>query len=187
MPTIETISQAPVTLIESVTPLIDFLNLTYPSNGDGPHTGAKTYAVDDSRGGPPSDSGIDQILIGLCIDPAIDSAATSAIVTLLWKSGPDPVYSDDGIMISPFASPLHFALEKQTIAMHGKWQTFFFLSIGCWEGDTPAAADQIDLLVQYLNNKDNLVDVGPEERAIFGIYTKCNGVCQPERRQELTT
>ncbi len=99
-----------------------------------------------------------------------NQAATRAIKTLLWRSGSHALWTGSQFTeTDPYRTPLRFALLKRTFWVQEDWQWVRYLVIDHIdeEVDVEAGRRQIGLLVAYLRDTSNLVELGPDDLAMF--------------------
>ena len=150
-----------------VQPIVDFLNADYPSMIDDYYVGkfGQYGQVEEP---------FNEVAIDLNISDDTPESIKRVIATLLRRSGSNLLWSAVGpnhlaSEKDPHKTPLRFAIVKRAFHMetHLQWLVYLVVDHGGDEFDAEAAGKQVALLVEYLKEPANLVELGAEERAIF--------------------
>lgn len=158
---------SPKTLDQVVQPLVDFLNHNHRSPMDD-------YYINKFGQFGQLEEPANEVSIDLNIMPETPELTKRAFVTLLRKSGSNAMWCHVPFHGAPeeedlYKTPLRFAVVKRTFDMECHLHTLTYMVIDHIgdDFDAEAAERQIALLVGYLEDPQNLDDLGPEELAIF--------------------
>jgi hypothetical protein len=152
------------TIDEITEPLIGLLSAKFPVAGC-------PYFVIDIDTFDICTSDFEQAVIELPDGLTSDSIASSAIATLLWKSGSHSLWCGSRLSENdPYRHPLRFRYTKHSFWLedHFQWNRYLIVDhTGYEERDVEGAQRQVGLLVAYLSNPSNLVGLGPDDLAMF--------------------
>jgi hypothetical protein len=153
-----------ITIDELVAPLLELLNDQYPVD---PH---EQYLIPPFGQFGALEQNDNELSIELPDGILSNQLATRAIATLLWQSG-SPVLRTESRFTEtdPFRFPLRFAYLKRSFWLEGHWQWNRYLIIDHLDEqiDSQAAEQQIGLLTNYLRQPSNLVELKPDDLAMF--------------------
>lgn len=151
-------------LEQIVHPLVELLNRKYPTSANEEFAIPLLGQIGVLDGNP------DEISIELPDDLPNHDLAMRAIATLLQNSGSQAKWgaSTNADEIDQ-ENPLRFGLVKKVGWAGYFWAGGRYLVVDHLDDelDHEVAAKQVARLVELLDDHDNLIDLGPEERALF--------------------
>ncbi len=155
-----------ITIDELVNPLIELFNRHYPIAG-------QEYEVPPFGQFGVLEESPNEVAIELPDAIVSNQLATRAIATLLQRSASHSLRTGSEVIeiieTDPYRTPLRCALLKRSFWLDDHWQSNRYIIIDYlyYGFDAQAAEQQIRLLVAYLSDRSNLVELGPDGLAMF--------------------